>query len=67
LAIAAHAFGAKAIKRSIRAGVTSIEHGTYMDDEAIELFREYRIWYVPTTIAVKASSDSAEKQVTFLP
>ncbi|MBS1948487.1 MAG: amidohydrolase family protein [Bacteroidetes bacterium] len=61
MAVAAHAHGAEAIKRAIRAGVTSIEHGTYMDDEAIELFKKYGTWYVPTIIAGKASSDSAKK------
>ena len=59
--VAAHAHGAEAIKRAIRAGVTSIEHGTMMDDEAIELFKKYGTWYVPTIIAGKASSDSAKK------
>lgn len=61
MAVAAHAHGAEAIKRAIRAGVTSIEHGTMMDDEAIELCKKYGTWYVPTIIAGKASSDSAKK------
>ncbi|HXB42616.1 MAG TPA: amidohydrolase family protein [Puia sp.] len=61
MAVAAHAHGAEAIKRAIRAGVTSIEHGTMMDNEAIELFKKYGTWYVPTIIAGKASSDSAKK------
>src|SRR6185437_12340045 len=51
MAVAAHAHGAEAIKRAIRAGVTSIEHGTFMDDEAIALFKEHGTWYVPTIIA----------------
>ncbi len=59
--VAAHAHGAEAIKRAIRAGVTSIEHGTIMDDEAIALFKKYGTWYVPTIIAGKSSSDSAKK------
>jgi imidazolonepropionase-like amidohydrolase len=59
--VAAHAHGAEAIKRAIRAGVTSIEHGTMMDDEAIALFKKYGTWYVPTIIAGKSSSDSAKK------
>ncbi|MEO5592246.1 MAG: amidohydrolase family protein [Chitinophagaceae bacterium] len=61
MAVAAHAHGAEAIKRAIRAGVTSIEHGTLMDDETIALFKKYGTWYVPTIIAGKASSDSAKK------
>ena len=48
------------MKRAIRGGVTSIEHGTFMDDEAIELFKKYGTWYVPTIIAGKSSADSAK-------
>ena len=59
--VAAHAHGAEAIKRAIRAGVTSIEHGTLMDDEAIALFKKYGTWYVPTIIAGKSVADSAKK------
>ena len=59
--VAAHAHGAEAMKRAIRAGVTSIEHGTYMDDEAIALFKEHGTWYVPTIIAGKSVADSAKK------
>jgi imidazolonepropionase-like amidohydrolase len=58
--VAAHAHGAEAIKRAIRAGVNSIEHGTYMDDEAIELFKKHGTWYVPTIIAGKSVADSAK-------
>lgn len=58
--VAAHAHGAEGMKRAIRAGVNSIEHGTYMDDEAIELFKQYGTYYVPTIIAGKSSSDSAK-------
>jgi imidazolonepropionase-like amidohydrolase len=59
--VAAHAHGAEAIKRAIRAGVTSIEHGTFMDEEAIALFKKYGVWYVPTIIAGKSVADSAKK------
>ena len=59
--VAAHAHGAEAMKRAIRAGVTSIEHGTFMDDEAIDLFKKYGVWYVPTIIAGKSVADSAKK------
>lgn len=57
--VAAHAHGAEGMKRAIRAGVTSIEHGTYMDDEAIELFKKMGTYYVPTIIAGKSVADSA--------
>jgi imidazolonepropionase-like amidohydrolase len=59
--VAAHAHGAEAMKRAIRAGVTSIEHGTLMDDETIDLFKKYGTWYVPTIIAGKSVADSAKK------
>jgi imidazolonepropionase-like amidohydrolase len=58
--VAAHAHGAEGMKRAIRAGITSIEHGTYMDDEAIGLFKQYGTWYVPTITAGKATGDSAK-------
>lgn len=59
--VAVHAHGAEGMKRAIRAGVNSIEHGTYMDDEAIALFRQYGTWYVPTLTAGSAVADSAKK------
>ena len=59
--VATHAHGAEGIKRAIKAGVNSIEHGTYMDEEAIALFKQYGTWYVPTIIAGKSVADSAKK------
>jgi len=44
--LAAHAHGAEGIKRCVRAGVHSIEHGSLMDDEAIELMAEAGTWLV---------------------
>ena len=58
--VAAHAHGAEGMKRAIRAGVTSIEHGTFMDDEAIALFKKHGAWHVPTIIAGKSTADSAK-------
>lgn len=58
--VAAHAHGAEGMKRAIRGGVTSIEHGTFMDDECIELFKKYGTWLVPTIIAGKSTADSAK-------
>lgn len=51
MTVAVHAHGAQGIKRSIRAGVDSIEHGTEMDDEAMRLMKEKGVWYVPTLSA----------------
>jgi len=49
--VAAHAHGAEGIKRAIRGGVDSIEHGTFMDDEAMKLMKEHGTFYVPTLSA----------------
>jgi imidazolonepropionase-like amidohydrolase len=59
--VAAHCHGAEAMKRAVRAGVHSIEHGTLMDDEVIKLMKEHGTYYVPTITAGKAVGDSAKK------
>lgn len=58
--VAAHAHGAEGMKRAIRAGVTSIEHGTMMDEETMKLMLEYGTYYVPTITAGRAVGDSAK-------
>lgn len=58
--VAAHSHGAEAMKRAIKAGVHSIEHGTLMDDEVYPLMRQYGTYLVPTIIAGRSSSDSAK-------
>lgn len=58
--VAVHAHGAEGMKRAIRAGVNSIEHGTLMDDECIALFKQYGTWYVPTLTAGASVADSAK-------
>ena len=49
--VMAHAQGADGIKNAVRAGVHSIEHGIYLDDEAIELMLRNGTWLVPTRSA----------------
>lgn len=49
--VAAHAHGAEGMKRAIRAGVDTIEHGTLMDDETIQLMKKHGTYYVPTIMA----------------
>jgi imidazolonepropionase-like amidohydrolase len=51
LRVAAHAIGTQGIKNALRAGIDSIEHGTMLDDEAIELFKERGAYLVPTLSA----------------
>lgn len=48
---AAHAIGTEGIKNALRAGIDSIEHGTLLDDEAIELFKQRSAYLVPTLSA----------------
>ena len=59
--VAAHCHGAEAMKRAVRAGVNSIEHGTLMDDEVMKLMKEHNTYYVPTITAGKSVGDSAKK------
>lgn len=49
LRVAAHAHGTEGIKAAIRAGVTTIEHGSMLDDEAIAMMKERGTFLVPTT------------------
>jgi imidazolonepropionase-like amidohydrolase len=44
--VAAHAHGAEGIKRAVRAGVRSIEHGSYLDDDGIALMKQHGTWLV---------------------
>ena len=60
MTVAVHAHGEEGMKRAIRAGVTSIEHGTYMDKEAIALMKEHGTYYVPTIMAGKFVAEKAK-------
>jgi imidazolonepropionase-like amidohydrolase len=48
---AAHAHGKEGMKRAVEAGINSIEHGTYMDQEVMELMKARGTYYVPTIMA----------------
>jgi len=48
---AAHAHGTDGINAALRAGVDSIDHGTYLDDESIKLFKQTGAYHVPTMLA----------------
>ncbi len=58
--VAAHCHGVEAMKRAIRAGVSSIEHGTLMDESVFPLMKQYGTYLVPTIIAGRPSADSAK-------
>ena len=60
LRVACHAHGAEGIRRAILGGVTSIEHGTFMNEEDFELAKKYGTYLVPTIIAGKSVADSAK-------
>ena len=49
--VAAHAHGTEGIKLAVRAGVTSIEHGSFLDDEGAQMMAEKGTWLVPTLMA----------------
>lgn len=61
LPVTVHAHGAVGMKRAIRAGVDSIEHGTFMDAEARGLMKEHGTWYVPTISAGRWTAKKAEE------
>ncbi len=51
LRVAAHAHGTEGMKRAVIAGVASIEHGTFMDDEVMRLMKKNGTYYVATILA----------------
>lgn len=57
---AAHAHGKEGMMRAIKAGITSIEHGTLMDDEVMDLMIEKGTYYVPTISAGKFVASKAK-------
>ena len=63
--VAAHAHGAEGIKRAVRSGVHSIEHGSLMDVEGMKLMRERGTYYVPTIIAGLWVSEKAKEKDFF--
>lgn len=53
LKTAAHAHGAEGAKRAIRAGIDSIEHGSFLDDEALDMMKAKGTYFVPTLMAAQ--------------
>lgn len=58
--VMSHAHGAEGIKRAVRAGVRSIDHGTFLDDEAVSMMAERGTWLVPTLTAGDTTKQLAE-------
>jgi imidazolonepropionase-like amidohydrolase len=61
--VMAHAQGTEGIKAAVRAGVRSVEHGTFIDDEGIEMMLERGTWLVPTLSAPHGVLDAAAEGV----
>ncbi len=57
--VMAHAQATPGIKNAIRAGIRSIDHGIYLDDEAIEMMLARGTWLVPTLVAPRGVIDAA--------
>ncbi len=64
--VTAHAHGVRGINAALRAGVDAIEHGTYLDDESIRLFKQTGAYLVPTLLAGATVVAWAEDPDSFL-
>lgn len=60
---AAHAHGAEAAKRAIRAGIDSIEHGSFLDDEALDMMKARGTYLVPTLMAAQGLQERFDRNV----
>jgi len=58
---AAHAHGAEGAKRAIRAGIDSIEHGTFLDDEALDMMKARGTVFIPTLMATQGGREKLGK------
>ncbi len=61
LNVTVHAHGAEGMKRAVLAGVNSVEHGTYMTEEIMELMKERGTYFVPTNMAGEWVAKKAEE------
>lgn len=64
---AAHAHGAEAAKRAIRAGIDSVEHGSFLDDEALEMMKQRGTYLVPTLMAVEGLQEKFDRGIYMPP
>jgi len=67
LKTAAHAHGAEGAKRAIRAGINSIEHGSFLDDEALDMMKARGTYLVPTLMAPDYLRQKLDAGVYFPP
>ena len=67
LKAAAHAHGAEGAKRAIHAGIDSIEHGSFLDDEALEMMKARGTYLVPTMMALVGIQEQLARGVYMPP
>jgi imidazolonepropionase-like amidohydrolase len=58
---AAHAHGGEGARRAIRAGIDSIEHGAFLDDETLDLMKSRGTYYIPTLMAIEGGKEILAK------
>jgi imidazolonepropionase-like amidohydrolase len=64
---AAHAHGAEAAKRAIRAGIDSIEHGSFLDDEDLDMMKQRGTYLVPTLMAAQGLQEKFARNIYMPP
>ena len=67
LKTAAHAHGNEGAKRAVLAGIDSIEHGSFLQDETLQLMKQKGTYYVPTLMAVQGLTEQIAKGVAIPP
>ncbi len=61
VSLMAHAHGAPGIKNALMAGITSIEHGTFLDEECLDLLLEKDAWLIPTLLVNQHNQELAQE------
>ncbi|HXY00735.1 MAG TPA: amidohydrolase family protein [Candidatus Limnocylindrales bacterium] len=67
LKVAAHCHGSEAAKRAIRAGVSSLEHGSFFDDETLDMMKEHGVYFVPTLMAIVGEQERIRRGLYYPP
>ncbi|MDW3208908.1 MAG: amidohydrolase family protein [Reichenbachiella sp.] len=60
--VAAHAHGDEGMQRAVRAGVTTIEHGTYMSEETMQMMKDRNTYFIPTLLAGDFVAEKAAEE-----
>lgn len=60
--VAAHAHGDEGMQRAVRAGVTTIEHGTYMSETTMRMMKERNTYFIPTLLAGAFVAEKADEE-----